>query len=97
MLAAVLAVSGVQGIVLRGPTKPTCSMTEPCDEPARGLELSFVRSGHVVARVRVDARGHYRVLLAPGRYVVRGAQPSALVVRRGVVARRDLFVDTGIR
>ena len=99
MLAAI-----VHGIVLRGPTKPVCSMTAPCSEPAKGAVLVFARSGHT-ARVRVDASGRYRVSLVPGTYAVRvtppagigrGVEPRTVVVRPGDL-RRDFMIDTGIR
>jgi hypothetical protein len=101
---AAVALSTVHGIVLRGPTKPVCSMPEPCSEPAKGAVLAFVRSGHI-ARVRVDANGRYRVSLVPGTYAVRvtppagigrGIEPRTVVVGRRDV-RRDFMIDTGIR
>src|SRR4051794_15722714 len=67
----------VHGIVLRGPTKPVCSMTEPCSEPARGAVLVFTRSGRT-ARVRVDASGRYRISLQPGTYAVRVTPPAGI-------------------
>jgi hypothetical protein len=94
----------LHGLVFRGPTKPVCSMTEPCTEPAAGALLTFTRSGHT-ARVRVDARGRYRIALVAGTYSVgvapagsigRGVEPRSIVVRRGDV-RRDFMLDTGIR
>jgi hypothetical protein len=94
----------VHGTVLRGPTKPVCSMTEPCSEPAKGVVLVFTRSGRT-ARVRVGADGRYRVSLVPGTYAVRvvpaarigrGVEPRTVVVRRADV-RRDFMIDTGIR
>jgi hypothetical protein len=102
---ALLAATAIHGVVLRGPTKPVCSMTEPCSEPARGATLAFVRGSHVVARVHVDARGRYRASLAPGRYVVRvvpasrigGIRPATVRVVRGADTRRDFLIDTGIR
>ena len=100
-----LAASAIHGVVMRGPTKPVCSMTEPCTEPARGATLAFVRGGRIVARAHVDARGRYRVSLAPGRYGVRlvpaarigGIAPAAVTVVRGADRRRDFSIDTGIR
>ena len=94
----------VHGIVLRGPTKPVCSMTSPCSEPAKGTVLVFARSGHT-ARIRVDANGRYRVSLVPGIYAVRvtppagigrGVEPRTVIVPRGD-SRRDFMIDTGIR
>jgi hypothetical protein len=104
VLAASLAFGGLHGMVVRGPTTPVCSTTEPCTEPARGAVLAFARHGRV-ARVVVDARGRYRVRLAPGTYAVRlvpaprvgGIAPRTVVVRPGVDARRDFAIDTGIR
>ena len=93
-LALVLVV--VHGLVMRGPTKPVCSMTEPCDEPAARVVLAFERAGSTV-RVRTDAHGRYTVRLRPGTWTIRLArvEPRALVVRRAM--RADLFIDTGIR
>jgi len=104
-MLALLAATSIHGVVVRGPTKPACSMTEPCTEPARGATIAFVRGSSVVARVHVDTRGRYRVSLAPGRYVVRvvpasrvgGIQPTTVRVVRGVDTRRDFLIDTGIR
>jgi hypothetical protein len=96
----------VHGFVLRGPTKPACSMTQPCSEPAAGALLVVRRGVHDVARVRVAADGRYRVRLAPGTYAVRvvpparigrGVEPRTLAVPRAGAVRRDFLVDTGIR
>jgi len=86
----------VHGLVVRGPTKPVCSMTEPCDEPAARIALLFER-GHTIVRVRTDENGRYRVKLRPGTWAIHVAriQPRALVVRHPM--RADLFIDTGIR
>jgi hypothetical protein len=96
----------VHGIVLRGPTKPVCSMTSPCSEPAVGAVLALSRNGRTIATVRVAAAGRYRVRLAPGSYLVRvvpparigrGIEPTTLVVPRTASVRRDFMIDTGIR
>jgi hypothetical protein len=100
-----LAATAIHGAVLRGPTKPVCSMTEPCTEAARGATIAFERAGSVVARVHVDAHGRYRVALAAGRYLVRvvpasrvgGIHPATVQVVRGADTRRDFLIDTGIR
>src|SRR3954467_12504118 len=99
VLAIALVV--VHGLVMRGPTKPVCSMASPCDEPAGQVQLVFARAGSVV-RVRTDASGHYRVKLRPGTYSLAGTSssrlqrvmPASLTVRRPM--RADFFIDTGI-
>src|SRR5439155_3215526 len=64
---------GLYGVVMRGPTKPVCSIGEPCSEPATHTKLRFLRGTAVVSSVVTDARGRYRVRLPRGVYVVRVA------------------------
>lgn len=106
LLALALAVTGLHGTVTRGPTKPVCSMTEPCTEPAAGAVLLFERRGRIVARVHVGARGRYAVRLKPGIYEVVlpakprigfGLHPVKVRVVRGKSHRVDFSIDTGIR
>lgn len=90
---------------MRGPTKPVCRETEPCEAPAAGVVLRFARSGTVVARVRTNAAGAYRVVLRPGRYAVTtrqrgvgaGLTPRVVRVSAGRIARVDFHLDTGIQ
>ena len=101
-LLTVLALSGLQGVVVRGPTMPVCVVEKPCTAPAANARVSFIRSGRVY-RTTTDARGRYRIPLAPGRYSVRvtgdrfGVKPALVVVARGQLTRQNLYVDTGIR
>jgi hypothetical protein len=103
--AAAGLASGLRGIVMRGPTKPVCSETEPCEEPAAGVVLRFSRLGRVVAGARTNAGGAYRVRLRPGRYTVTtpqrrvgaGLTPRVVRVPVGRVARVDFHLDTGIQ
>lgn len=98
---------GLYGVVTRGPTKPVCSSGDPCSEPAAHTKLRFMRGSTVTASVLTDARGHYRVRLARGVYVVRvGATPPgglgsriapASVRVRAVWRHQDFDIDTGIR
>ena len=97
--------TGLRGKVMRGPTQPVCQITEPCEEPARGVKLVFYRSGQVVARATTNQKGWYRVTLRPGRYAVSTSNPrvaknfspkSATVPKSGV-KRQDFDIDTGIR
>lgn len=97
--------SGLRGVVMRGPIKPVCDVSNPCEEPAAGLVLRFLQRGVVVARVKTGSRGGYRVTLRPGRYAVTtpnrrpgmGLQPEVVRVPKGRVARVDFRLDTGIQ
>jgi hypothetical protein len=114
MLAAALACtsgagaasrSGLYGLVMRGPTQPVCQVGTPCNGPASGLTLVFVRNGTTVARAKTSASGHYAIALAPAiyavRYLPRGMgippRPSKVRVPAGAAKRQDFFIDTGIR
>jgi hypothetical protein len=106
LLALALAVTGLHGVVLRGPTTPVCRVGVPCTEPARGAVLAFALKGRVVRRVRVGIRGRYAVRLAPGVYTVSvtprprvgsGIRPLRVWVRRGRDSRVNFTIDTGIR
>jgi hypothetical protein len=99
----VQASSGLYGKVTRGPVTPVCQLGIPCDEPAAHATFLLLRNGKSV-RVRTDARGRYRVRLAPGRYTIAkpnwgpgGIKPTSARVPRGRFARLNLFIDTGIR
>jgi hypothetical protein len=97
--------SGLRGVVMRGPTKPVCSETEPCEEPAAGVVIRFARSGKVVAQVRTNAVGAYRVVLRPGAYTATtprrgigtGLTPRVVRVPAGRFARVVFHLDTGIQ
>ena len=73
--------------------------------PAAGVVLRFARSGNVVAQVRTNAAGAYRVLLRPGTYSVTtprprigsGLTPRVVRVLAGRVTRLDFHLDTGIQ
>jgi len=106
LLGLALIVSGLHGVVTRGPTAPVCQVGKPCSEPAVGAVLVFSHAGQVVARVRTGAGGRYAVHLRSGYYAVRvsptpkigsGLRPLQVRVRSGVFGRLDFEIDTGIR
>jgi hypothetical protein len=85
-----------------GPLQPVCSVSKPCDGPAADVTLRFARNGVVVKSVRTDANGDYRVLLRYGAYTVTASKgmsirPSHVWAHRGLVAKLDFAIDTGIR
>jgi hypothetical protein len=98
--------SGLRGVVMRGPIKPVCDESDPCEEPAAGVVLRFERANVPVVRVRTGSAGGYRVKLRPGRYAVTtpsrprvgtGLTPRFVRVPTGRVARVDFHLDTGLQ
>ncbi|MDX6424932.1 MAG: hypothetical protein QOD52_337 [Gaiellaceae bacterium] len=100
VLAALL--SGLYGVVTRGPTTPVCRVDVPCTKPYGHSTLVFSRLG-ATQKVTTDAAGTYRVALPAGRWSLRvqGAQfgwrPSTVTVPSARYAKLNVFVDTGIR
>ena len=105
LLALALVLTGLHGVVTRGPTTPVCQVGTPCSEPAVGAVLVFSRNGRVAARARTGAGGRYSVRLPVGLYAVQlsppqkigGFSPRQARVRPGAPARLDFAIDTGIR
>lgn len=104
---AVLAIlatllSGLYGVVTRGPTKPVCQVSMPCTAPYDHATLVFTRSG-VTRKAITDSNGKYRIALTPGRWTLRvqsshfGWTPRAVSVPSGRYGRVNVSVDTGIR
>lgn len=99
--------SGVYGTVKRGPLKPICTRGPSCYGPAPNVTLTFSSGGKTtrkpVARAVTNAKGDYRLTLAPGTYVVQakigigGVRPTSVRVLAGRYVRLDLVADTGIR
>jgi hypothetical protein len=107
LLAVVVAVSGLQGLVTKGPTTPVCRVGRPCTAPAQ-VTLLFRRTLPVARtyRARSGADGRYRIVLPPGFYTVstvekiglaRNIRPVRVHVRTAHVDRLDFSIDTGIR
>lgn len=96
--------SGLRGVVMRGPTKPICRITEPCEEPAVGVVLQFRVGDRLVTSVRTGNEGRYKVRLRRGTYAVTRARrgpgdltPRTVRVPRGRMSRVDFHIDTGIQ
>lgn len=103
--------SGIAGRVQLGPQCPVETEGDPCaDMPAARSRVSVAKQlpgdsyagGEVVARTTTDADGHYRVDVAPGRYVVKAdAGMSCELMDARVTAsaysKVDVPCDTGIR
>lgn len=98
--------SGLKGVVTRGPIVPVCTAEGPCDAPAGHVTLVFSLQGATVVRTVTDGVGAYRVSLRPGVYSVRRAasagidrrlDPNRVRVYAGRFTRVDFSIDTGIR
>lgn len=103
--------SGVEGRVLLGPTCPVATLDDPCeDRPAAGVEVrvsqmlpgELLAEGPEVARTTTEADGSFRVVVAPGEYVVTAtAGMSCELLDARVVGstytRVEVPCDTGIR
>lgn len=103
--------SGISGLVHLGPQCPVETDDDPCaDEPASGSTVTVVDhvpgespgAGEVVGRTTTDARGSFRVAVAPGTYVVTadaGMSCDLVDVRvtAGAYVQVDIPCDTGIR
>jgi len=104
-VASAATQSGIRGTVIKSPTKPVCEEGVPCSAPAAGVVLVFVRNGVEAARSKTLLNGSFRVVLAPGTYVVRslkkfpigGMHPRTVMVRQGRFSVVMLTIDTGIR
>jgi hypothetical protein len=102
---AILAtlLSGLYGVVMRGPTKPVCQVSMPCSAPYGHATLVFTRTGSAARKVTTDAKGKYRLALPPGRWSLRVEKaqfswtPRAVTVPGGRYGRVNVNVDTGIR
>jgi len=102
--------SGIEGIVLIGPTRPAVRVGDdtPDEVPhAASLQITSVTDGREVARFESGEDGKFRVALPPGEYLVRQAQapgqryPMSVEVHVQVKAGEYSFVtlhlDSGLR
>jgi hypothetical protein len=103
--------SGVMGRVHTGPQCPVETAGDPCeDQPAADATVTVSEqipgdsyaAGKVVARATTDDDGRYRIVVAPGNYVVTAdAGMSCELMDARVTdeafATVDITCDTGIR
>ena len=100
-------VTGLTGVVVRGPVTPVCRVDVPCDAPFSAA-FTVQRSGRIVAQFQSDTSGQFSVLLAPGDYVVVPNADAPIIspssqAKQVTVADNNtlttirLMFDTGIR
>src|SRR3954471_12459500 len=100
-------ITGLTGIVVRGPITPVCRADVPCDAPF-SASFTVQRSGRTVTRFQSDASGQFTVFLAPGAYTVMPNADAPIiaptsqakevtVADTGTLTAVRLLFDTGIR
>jgi hypothetical protein len=102
--------SGVFGRVSLGPTCPVETPDQPCpDRPAADVRVVVTElpadassTGALVAAGRTDAKGDFRIALAPDHYLMTAeagmsCKPVEIRVTQGRFTVVELACDTGIR
>jgi hypothetical protein len=106
--AAPASESGIDGLVLIGPTCPVEQVGQDCDDkPYVGeVRIIDVSSGEVVATARSGDDGKFRVALAPGSYRLEPVasanglpygKPIDVVIRPQTYEQVTVSFDSGIR
>src|SRR5947209_4896937 len=65
------ASTGVEGVVLRGPTQPVCTAESACTPPASGVTVQASQNGDVIATTTTNADGRFTLPLASGDYTIQ--------------------------
>lgn len=99
------APQGIEGLVLLGPQCPVQSEEDPCPDLPYAASIDVRRGGDLVARLRSDDLGRFRVGLEPGDYrlVPEPGDPfptageQDVTVRAGKYTAVTVSYDTGIR
>ena len=99
--------SGIEGYVTVGPACPMVQAADPCpDRPYAATLTILAYDGHArVAQTQADSAGYYRVLLAPGQYILHPESPAVyprgaevtFAVQAGLFTHQDVVYDSGIR
>jgi len=100
--------TGIEGVMMIGPTCPVQRVDSPCpDRPYAGEVSVRDQSGSVVADVHAGSGGHFRVAVAPGTYdlvplsphpgVPPTGKPQTVTVVSGQYAEVTIEYDSGIR
>lgn len=98
--------SGIRGRVLLGPTCPAQHLGQSCLRPYQAtIAIRNDATGSLVAQVHSSAKGRFRIVLAPGTYLLvpQQGQPFPTSSRQTVKVHPDRYTrvviryDTGIR
>jgi hypothetical protein len=101
-----VTVSGIEGLVIRGPIQPVCVVDVPCDEPFPAL-FHVTQGSRERATFRSDAQGQFSIELPPGDYTITPDPTAPIIfptqqaktvrVEPDTMVRVELDFDTGIR
>ena len=100
--------SGVEGLVLIGPTCPAAQSGTECPDLPFEADLAILNlDGEEVARGKSAVDGTFRIPLPPGEYVLVPEQPSPnlppfaspieIEVKPGEYVELDIRYDSGVR
>lgn len=98
--------SGVEGVVLLGPTCPVETPESPCPDRPVEAEITVIRNGSDnVVRLGSSGRdGRFRFTVGPGNYTLSASasgamscDPQDVVVEAGRFTEVAVQCDTGIR
>lgn len=100
--------SGIEGLVLIGPTCPVVIQGQDCDDKPYAGEVRIIEraSGTLVATARSGNDGRFRVALRPGDYTLEPVAPNGglpfgkpieVTVRMHTFERVTISFDSGIR
>ena len=107
LLAPTPADSGIEGHVTIGPICPVVQINNPCpDKPYQAtFTVLTTTSRRKVIQFETDANGYFRIVLAPGEYILHPESPNVMpraadisfVVDDHQFKRVDIVYDSGIR
>ena len=99
--------SGIEGVIVVSPIRPgpIRKGEERRSAPAANVEFVVKRGDKRVTSFKTDAEGHFRVMLAPGHYVVMREDPGSGIghwrfeadVVAGQVTNVTWGADSGMR
>ena len=98
--------SGIEGNVLIGPNCPVVQQGQDCpDKPYQAALTINNPDGRMVAQVKTDEMGHFKIPLDPGEYILHPETPNMIpfaseqtfTVNSGKFTKVTVTYDSGIR
>jgi hypothetical protein len=98
--------SGIEGNVLIGPNCPVVQQGQDCPDKPYQATLTINNSdGRMVAQVKTDEMGHFKIPLDPGEYILHPETPNMIpfageqifTITAGKFTKVTITYDSGIR